>query len=327
MDKIEDWLSKNGSKPLYVIAGENGFLRDENERELLDCIQLDRELEKLAENESIEALVECANMLSLFGTGKVIIQRNPIWLKKSEELDELMQWVEDPVPGITVLIIWEYKADKRKKAFKWFAKKGSMIYCDNLKSWELPAWIKKRFAARGKRIEPSTAEAILALVGDSQIILDNEIEKICLYAGARKDIPLAMVEELSSASAVAGIFDFIDTLCAKQGVACLSKLDNLLKMKEPEVKINFMIARQFRILLQGKQLKRSGVLRQDIAAKMKVNPYVWKKAEPFVERYSESILEEYFFKSQKLDWDMKSGKGEPRVLLEQLILDFCSNKA
>ncbi|QRN86130.1 DNA polymerase III subunit delta [Clostridia bacterium] len=327
MDKIEDWLSKNGSKPLYVIAGENGFLRNENERELLDCIRLDREVEKLAENEPLEVLVESANMLSLFGTGKVIIQRNPVWLKKAEELDELMQWVENPVPGITVVIVWEFKADKRKKSFKWFTKKGSMIFCDNLKPWELPAWIKKRFAIRKKRIDPTAAEALLALVGDSQALLDNEIEKICLYAGTQKDIPLSMVEELSSASAEAGIFDFIDTLCAKQGVACLNKLDNLLKMKEPEVKINFMIARQFRILLQGKQLKRSGVLRQDIASKMKVNPYVWKKAEPFVDRYSESILEEYFFKSQKLDWDMKSGKGEPRVLLEQLILDFCSNES
>ncbi len=324
MERIEDWLSKNGKKPLYVIAGENGFLRKENERELMLCIREDREVEKLSDSEPLEYLVDSANMLSLFGTGKVIIQKNPAWLKKGEDLDLLMEWVEDPTPGVTVIVVWENGIDKRKKSFKWFIKKGSLISCDNVKSWELPAWIKKRFAHRGKRVDAKAAEALLALVGESQILLDNEIEKICLYAGKEKDISLATVEALSSATAEAGIFDFIDSLCARQGVACLNKLDNLLKMKEPVVKINFMIARQFRILLQGKQMKRSGVLRQDVAKRMKVNPYVWKKAEPFVDRYDESILEEYFFKTQKLDWDIKSGKGEPRILLEQFILDFCT---
>ena len=324
MERIEDWISKNGRKPIYVLAGENAYERQENFRGLLAQIRHEHDVENLPDTESLEDLLESANMLSMFGTGKIVVQRNPLWLKKTEDLEPLMQWAENPTPDVVIVLGWEQNPDKRKKSFKWFVKRGYLIACDNLKSWELPAWIQKRFKERGKRVSLQGAQALLALVGESQMLLDGEIEKICLYAGKEKEISIETIERLSSATAEAGIFDFIDSLCAAKGLEALAKLDNLIKMKEPEVKICFMIARQFRILLQGKQLKRSGVHRQDIAGRMKVNPYVWKKAEPFVDRYDEGTLEEFFFQCHKMDWDMKSGQGEPRVLLEHFILSFCA---
>ncbi len=324
METMEDMMDRSGVKSLYVLAGENEYLRRKHVEDILRLRLGNRELERLDADDSLQDLIENANMLSLFGTGKIILQNNPKWIASQDDWDDLFAWLDRPTPDITIVVTSIKPLDKRKKMVKQLLLKDVLIECHPQKSWELPGWIVKRFAERKKRIDAEAVEALLALVGENESLLDNEILKLCLYARDEKAITIEMVESLSSASAEAGIFELIDALMRQDGVVCLKKLDNLIKMKEPEVKINFMLARQFRLLWQGKQLKDAGTPYAEIIKTMKVNPYVWKKTEPYVLRYDMHVLQRFFEESHQLDMDIKRGMGEPRVLLERFILDFCT---
>lgn len=326
MRRINDEIDVNGEKAFYLLAGENDYLLRQKEKDLLLRLNQDCELETLGQEASLDALLESANMLSMFSSGKIMVQRNPNWLDKSPDIDDLSAWLSNPMPGVKIILISNKKIDKRKKLTKLLLKKNMVILCEPLKAWELPSWVQGRAKALGKRIDSPTAQALVALVGEQEVLLDNELKKMVMYLKDEKDISLEHVELLTSQSAQAGIFEFMDALSAQDGVKSLKLLDSLIKGKEPEVKILFMIARQFRIMLQGRQLMDLGYTHGQIVKNMGINPYVWKKTEPFAKLFNEELLVAYFFMIQSMDVSMKTGGNDPRLLLECFILDFCQRE-
>lgn len=329
MRNIKEEIEINGLKPFYLLAGENDYLRRSQKAVLLKALTQDqgqgqeREVEVLSGEASLDALVQSASMVSLFGSAKIIVQENPAWLSKKVDTEELCQWIEAPLEGVSIVLVSPKKIDKRKKFSKYLIKKNMLVAADPLKPWELANFVRARARALGKHMDQETAQALVALVGEEEVLLDNELKKMVLYVQDKKTLDLEDVEALVSRSAQAGIFDFMDALSDQDGVKSLRLLDQLLLGGEPAVKILFMIARQFRILLQGRQLMDRGQTYGQIVKAMGVNPYVWKKAQPFCQRFDEARLKKTFYQVQKIDRRLKTGEGQPRQLLEQFILDFC----
>src|SRR5947208_1126594 len=53
----------------------------------------------------------------------------------------------------------------------------------SVKPWELPRWVIARARELGLQLEPDTARAVIAHVGDRQQRLIRELEKLALYGG------------------------------------------------------------------------------------------------------------------------------------------------
>ena len=71
----------------------------------------------------------------------------------------------------------------------------------SVKPWELPKWVMAQARQLGLQLEPDTARALIAHVGDRQQRLLRELEKLALYAGPGARIDSAMVDELAAPSA------------------------------------------------------------------------------------------------------------------------------
>ena len=71
---------------------------------------------------------------------------------------------------------------------------------------------------------------------------------------------------------------------------------DLLALKEPPMRILFLLARQFKLLLEVKTMDRHGYGRKEIAEKAGINPFVVSKyqvqAKAFKERELRQILED-----------------------------------
>jgi DNA polymerase-3 subunit delta len=70
-----------------------------------------------------------------------------------------------------------------------------------VKPWELPKWVIAQARELELQLEPDTARALIAHVGDRQQRLLRELEKLALYAGPGARVDAAMVEELTAPSA------------------------------------------------------------------------------------------------------------------------------
>ena len=83
---------------------------------------------------------------------------------------------------------------------------------DSVKPWELPKWVIARARELGLQLEPDTARALIAQVGDRQQRLLRELEKLALYAGPGARVDAALLEELAAPSAEHRAWALADTI-------------------------------------------------------------------------------------------------------------------
>ena len=96
---------------------------------------------------------------------------------------------------------------------------GDISAEESVKPWELPKWVIARARERGLQLEPDTARALIAHVGDRQQRLLRELEKLALYAGPGARIDAATVDELTAPSAEHKAWSLADALLSGDAAA------------------------------------------------------------------------------------------------------------
>lgn len=92
------------------------------------------------------------------------------------------------------------------------------------------------------------------------MITDEDVETICTTQVTNK------------------IFDMITAIAARQTRKAMDLYEDLLTLKEPPMRILFLIARQFNQILQVKDLMGKGMDKSTIASRLKLQPFVVGKS-------------------------------------------------
>jgi DNA polymerase-3 subunit delta len=96
-------------------------------------------------------------------------------------------------------------------------------------------------------------------------------------------------------------------------------LNDMEALKEPMPKVMFMIARQFRQLMQVKLLMRDGASQGEIASRFKVPPFIAGKLISQSKGYPLDKLEKAISTSLELDIAIKTGRIGDKAAVELLI--------
>jgi DNA polymerase III subunit delta len=161
-----------------------------------------------------EAVAGALNALT-FALGRRFIVVDGVERWSDKQLDPLVPSLTDIPPDTTVAFF--AREDGRTKAPKRLhdaIKKagGDIAAEESVKPWELPKWVIARARELGLQLEPDTARALIAQVGDRQQRLLRELEKLALYAGAGARIDAALLEELAAPSAEHRAWSLADTI-------------------------------------------------------------------------------------------------------------------
>ena len=95
----------------------------------------------------------------------------------------------------------------------------------------------------------------------------------------------------------------------------------LINGEEP-IKILVILANQFRIIYQAKELYKQGYSGNDIATMIGIHPYRIKLALKKAINYNSDTLLDYLEKLADLDYDIKIGNIESSLGLEMFILSI-----
>ena len=212
-------------KPAYLIHGDDhGRIAERRRR-----------LRALAENESgaqgievfegdaatPEAVANALNALT-FALGRrfIVVDGVERWTDKQFEVLEAA--LEQIPPDTTVAFF--AREDNRSKAPKRLRdaveKAGGDISAEeSVKPWELPKWVIARARELGLQLEPDTARALIAQVGDRQQRLLRELEKLALYAGPGARVDADLLEELAAPSAEHRVWSLADTIVSGDAAA------------------------------------------------------------------------------------------------------------
>jgi DNA polymerase-3 subunit delta len=182
------------------------------------------------------------------------------------------------------------------------------------KGRRLEQWITEHVTERGGEIEPKAVGELAVFVGGDLRLLDMEIEKLIAYAGPRP-IQEEDVHLLVSEVQVAGIFALVDALGRKDRRRAMSHLHQLLEAGQHPLYILTMIVRQFRLLLQAKDLPPSEIQRE-----LKLHPFVAQKIGEQVKNFSREELREAYHRLLETDRAIKTGRLDPALALDLLLM-------
>jgi DNA polymerase-3 subunit delta len=187
------------------------------------------------------------------------------------------------------------------------------------KAGALPTWIKKRCQRYGGQIKPRAAHRLAAAVGADLRLLDQEILKLVTYANSERPITERDVEILVPYLQEAVIFDLVDALGHRDGRTAAETLHRLLEEDEHPLALLGMIVRQFRLLIQVKELKARGISPGASAKALRIHPFPASKLYNQATHFTTAQLEKIYRHLSEIDLQIKTGRIDAELALDLLV--------
>jgi len=235
--------------------------------------------------------------------------------------DELISYIEN-IPDSVVLVFCEENVDKRGKMYKTVSKKGRAVEMKRLTPSEMEKWVVGRLKRDNRRISKSAYDLFVSKVGDSLESIDKELEKLISYTYGREDITEKDVEDLCTVTVESKVFDMIDAVVAGQAAKALDLYFDMLTLKEPPMRILFLISRQYSLLLKTRLLLDEKIPRPEIGSRLGITDWVAGKCIRMSGRYTAAGLKKCVEKCAEAEEAVKTGRMNDKLSVELIISDF-----
>ncbi|MBN2119371.1 MAG: DNA polymerase III subunit delta [Anaerolineales bacterium] len=207
---------------------------------------------------------------------------------------------------------------------KWAEKNSKLI---QTRAFMLPrlkdmtGWIVNETKNQGGKIEPRAAEMLKDMVGVDTRQAGMEIAKLLAYVNWARAITLQDVEAVCIVTSQQSVFDFVDALANGNGKAAQHLLHRLLET-EDEFSLWGMVVRQFRLLIQAREILDGRGNQNDVARALGVHPFVAEKAARQAARFSTESLEYIYHKLLTIDEGVKTSQVTLDLALDTLVVEL-----
>ena len=304
---------------VYLLYGTKDFEIEEEIKKLSKDIDEMNISKYDLNNDMLSLALEDAKTISLFSDKKLVIVDNANMFtgstsKDSELIEEYLNHINENTT--LVLIVHNDKLDTRKKITKLIKKVGKVQeFNDELDTTSL---VRKLF--KDYNIDYKTIQLFIDRVGNNPLIIQSEINKIKIYKDNDKNITEEDILNLTAKLIEIDIFKLIDYIVRKNKEKALELYYEMLKMNEEPIKIVVILANQFRIMYQSKELLKKGYSEKDIASTLKIHPYRVKLAIQNSRNYTSDILLKNLNALADIDIGIKTGTINKDLALELFIL-------
>ena len=302
----------------YLIKREIDKILNANSIEKINVSEYNLEIDKFKD------IIEDANTISLFADKKAIIVNNSYLftgksIKNENDPELFLDYFKNANPdSIIIFIVDSEKLDERKKIVKEIKKIGTVK--DFNKKNDLTDILKNMF--EDYNISIQDIKFMIDRCGNNLDILSQEVNKIKIYKDEDKNVTKEDIINLTSKNIDIDIFGFVDTIVNKNKNKALEIYKEMLINGEEPIKILVILANQFRIIYQAKELYKQGYSGNDIATMIGIHPYRIKLALEKARNYNSDTLLDYLEKLADLDYDIKIGNIESSLGLEMFILSI-----
>lgn len=310
----------------YLFYGLETFLIEKEIKKLIEQNKVDSYgISKYdLENDLLDDILEDASMISLFDTKKIILVEDAyIFTRKviknplNHNLDKLDAYLKNPNPNTILIFQIEYeKIDSVKKITKAIKKVGTVKEFN--KTENINGIVRQ--LCGDYQIAPSDCNFLIDRVGKNLLVLEQEINKIKMYKGEDKTITKEDILALTHKNIDIDIFVLIEAIVSKNKEKAMEIYYEMMKRNEEPIKIIVMLANQFRIIYQAKELYKKGYTGDNISSKLGIHPYRIKLALNSGRKYSSELLLSCLEKLADLDMNIKSGKIDKSMGLELFML-------
>lgn len=227
------------------------------------------------------------------------------------------------MPPSTVLALVDSISGRENPLLRQLLPKANVREFQPLKGTTLRNWVQSRVRGEGGDISPTALRLLTDLVGENLWILSNEIDKLCLYAQGRR-IEEADVRLLVSQAREANIFAMVDAIVGRKLAVASRLLHQLLAEGAAPAYLLVMITRQFRLLVQAKELSPLGLPAAELAARIGLSAqYLLERVLEQARGYSLEQLKVIYHRLLDTDLAIKRGRLKGELAIELLLAELC----
>lgn len=319
MQTLNKDIKEHTFRPVYLLYGEETFLVNHYKNRLREAI-IGEDTMNVSTFEGkgldVEELLRLADTMPFFAERRLILVEDSGFFKSAPEA--LVSYLPS-MPGTTCLIFVESQVDKRNRLYKKVKELGYAAELARQDTAQLSRWAAGILTKEGKKITGRTMELFLSMTGDDMEHIRMELEKLISYTMGREVITDEDVKAICTVQVTNKIFDMVAAIVNGQRKKAMDLYEDLLTLKEPPMRILFLIARQFNQLLQVKELMAQGLERGAIASKLKMQPFVVGKTIPQAKQFSREQILACVQLCVEMEEAVKSGRLQDRMAVELLI--------
>ncbi|HVH25816.1 MAG TPA: DNA polymerase III subunit delta [Vicinamibacterales bacterium] len=305
---------KSGSPaPLYLLLGDDDIEKSALAAEFAELVEEDLRAfnverihagdmtsgDKLAEG--VGALSSAVRTLPMMAPRRVVIVTQAEWLlvpKRESEtatraLDRLETLFKQPEPHTTLVFV-AGALDKRSRMYKLLTKQATVVESGTLEDQaDAERWVRTRVAASGSEIEPAAARRLAERAGPDVKRLRGEVDRLLLYAMGQARITLDDVRQVAGPAALQDDWALTNAIEAGRCDEALRQLALMFEAGAAPEKILGQLGWLVRT-------KFPALAPDDLSAAV------------------QSVF--------RTDVALKSSAGDPRILLERLVVELCREK-
>ena len=282
---------------------------------------------------SEEVVRSAANSMPFLSDRRMVILSHPFARLNSEAARARFRELLDGLPESTALVlIIEDSFERRDWRMlrqdhwlrRWFEAAGPRAYyqlCQLPPHSSMPEWVRKEARSLGGQFTTEAAAALVSHIGNDTRTASLEIEKLLLYVDRQRPVEAQDVEELSTQTAQADVFQMVDAMSAGNAPLALNLLHRLME-EEDELNLFGMIVRQFRLLLVGREMLAEGRTSADFARGLARNEFVARKTMEQARRFSQDRLDSIYHRLLEIDEGVKTGRTSLPVALDVLVVEL-----
>jgi DNA polymerase-3 subunit delta len=189
------------------------------------------------------------------------------------------------------------------------------------KGGEMHRWIRTRVERKGGAVSDQAVARLASAAGADLLALDNELEKLTVYVGARPIEP-GDVDLMVSQGKEANIFAAVDAALNGRTAAALTQIRRVLDDGQSVSYVLYMLHRQVRLLILAKELQRQAVTGPDLGSRLGVRGYPLQKTMEQAPRFSAERLSAAHRLLTETDERIKTGQARGEVALDLLLADL-----
>ena len=311
--------------PIYCLTGEERFLVDRCLEALRTAVlgpgaagsNFNLDHFELKER-GLAAVLDSARTLPMFAKRRLIIARGIDELK-TDDLEPLGAYLADPNPSTCLVLVAGGKVDGRLKIFQTLRKLGYLHEFAHLREWQLEQWLGAETRRRKLAITPDAARLLADSAGPDLGRVAMCLEQAALYAGSEGRITAEHIQAVVPESRERGIFELTKAIGSGQRSQALRLLGNMLRNREPALRIQFMLMRQLRQIWRAKELATAGAPRNEIAARVGMSPHFLDDVLVPARRMSTAALARSFDLLYQADQKLKSSRIDPDIQITRLV--------
>jgi DNA polymerase-3 subunit delta len=317
----------------YVLHGDNTFSQSEELAKLVDRMG-DPAMAGLnttrldGHRTSWDELVHHCNTIPFFSERRLVIvsgllsRLKPNAKSKADRdfLDNLLELLPQ-LPDTTRLILLEEETIPSRHPVLRLARELPEGYEKAQNTPEgnaLTRWVHQRVRQEGGQIDTDAAQMLCAFTNNDLHHLHQEVQKLVAYASGRA-ITRQDVQVLTPQAQEANIFQMVDALGRRDGKTASSIYHQLLSTGSHPLALLGMIARQFRLMIQVKELAPNLHTPRAIARELGQNPYPIGKILRQSANYSMAHLRTVYHKLLETDINIKTGQTGPTIAIDLFI--------